>query len=256
GVTVSLSLQDLLQLKEQQAKPPIVCLCGSTRFSDAFQIANLNETLAGKIVLSIGCDTHSDEMLNLSPEKKIELDVLHLWKIRLADEVLILNVGGYTGESTRREIEYARSLDKPLRWLEPWVWNLDQAFLEAQKAWPGVWIAPGEYESNLIGDEFQTHEFMLVDAVEASFHTPDREGQLVLQEWRPGRRDPLNHWGFMIPRQQLEPQCQKPSCEQCGGKGCPECSDDEYYRIEEVAEQYRHDQSRDRAIARGDWPPA
>lgn len=47
------------------------------------------------------------------------LDVLHLFKIDKADEVLILNVDGYVGESTRREIEYARRLGKPLRWLEP-----------------------------------------------------------------------------------------------------------------------------------------
>ena len=44
-------------------KPIIVCLCGSTRFSKAFQETNLRETLDGKIVLTIGCDFKSDDML-------------------------------------------------------------------------------------------------------------------------------------------------------------------------------------------------
>jgi hypothetical protein len=105
--------------------PTIVCLCGSTRFSDAFREANLNETLAGRIVLTIGCDTKSDADLfgNLPAADlaamKADLDQLHLRKIDLADEVLILNVGGYIGESTRRELEHARRTGKHIRWLEP-----------------------------------------------------------------------------------------------------------------------------------------
>ncbi len=112
-------LQDLLTLKAALQRPFIVCLCGSTRFMQAFQEANLRETLAGKIVLSIGCDTKSDQDLALGPIDKTMLDLLHLFKIDLADEILVLNVGGYVGESTRQEIEYARMLGKPIRWLEP-----------------------------------------------------------------------------------------------------------------------------------------
>ncbi len=103
-------------------RPIIVCLCGSTRFSEAFHEANLRETLVGKIVLSIGCDFKSDTDLllagQLTPEDKERLDELHLRKIDLADEVLILNVGGYVGESTKREIAYAQRHGKYLRWLE------------------------------------------------------------------------------------------------------------------------------------------
>lgn len=108
-----------------EGRPAIVCLCGSTRFSAAFREANLTETLAGKIVLSIGCDLRSDQDIfgHMAEEElrhtKTALDELHLRKIDLADEVLILNVGGYVGESTRRELEYARRLGKVVRWLEP-----------------------------------------------------------------------------------------------------------------------------------------
>ena len=100
-------------------RPRIVCLCGSTRFSEAFRTANMVETLAGRIVLTIGCDTRSDEMLGIANAVKPMLDLLHLAKIDLADEVLILNVGGYIGESTSRELEYARQWGKPIRYLEP-----------------------------------------------------------------------------------------------------------------------------------------
>lgn len=104
-------------------RPIIVCLCGSTRFFDTFREANLEETLQGKIVLSIGCDTKADKgvFASLPREERAEikaaLDELHLRKIDLADEVLILNVDGYIGESTQKELEYARNLGKRIRFI-------------------------------------------------------------------------------------------------------------------------------------------
>lgn len=108
-----------------KAFPTIVCLCGSTQYIEAFHRANRDETLAGNIVLSIGCDMRSDTELFAGKSDielariKADLDQLHLRKIDLADEVLILNVGGYVGNSTRRELSYARDLNKRVRWLEP-----------------------------------------------------------------------------------------------------------------------------------------
>ena len=104
-------------------KPKIVCLCGSTRFSEAFQRAQFEETLAGKIVLTIGCNMKSDTELfkDYSESElrdiKIRLDELHKRKIDLADEVLILNVNGYIGESTKSELEYAKNHCKTIRFL-------------------------------------------------------------------------------------------------------------------------------------------
>lgn len=105
-------------------RPTIVCLCGSTRFSEAFQRANLLETLDGNIVLSIGCDMRSDADVFGGMDEdeltyiKAKLDELHKRKIDLADEVLILNVGGYIGSSTRSELEYALAHGKRVRFLE------------------------------------------------------------------------------------------------------------------------------------------
>lgn len=105
------------------ARPKIVCLCGSTRFYEAFQWANYRETMLGNIVLSVGFYPHSQrqahgEEVGCTEEQKIALDELHLRKIDLADEMLVLNVGGYYGDSTAREIQYAHDHGKPVRFLE------------------------------------------------------------------------------------------------------------------------------------------
>jgi len=86
----------------------------------AFADAGWAETLAGKIVLSIGVCKHAADRGGeaLGPEVVALLDELHLRKIDLADEVLVLNVGGYIGESTGRELAYARAQNKPIRFLE------------------------------------------------------------------------------------------------------------------------------------------
>lgn len=105
----------------ENERPIIVCLCGSTRFYDEYQFANYLETLAGRIVLSVGFFAHHGmqvhgAQLTCTKDQKVDLDILHLRKIDLADEVLIINVDGYIGESTAREIVYAERQGKPMRW--------------------------------------------------------------------------------------------------------------------------------------------
>lgn len=108
---------------DEVAGPEVVVLCGSTRFFDQFRAQNLRLTLEGKIVLSIGCDTKSDGDLFGQTEDldtiKHRLDELHKRKIDLADRVLVLNIGGYIGESTRSEIAYAEKRHRRIDYLEP-----------------------------------------------------------------------------------------------------------------------------------------
>jgi hypothetical protein len=101
----------------EKTRPTIVCLCGSSRFREAFEAANRRETSDGKIVLSLGMFGHH-EGLDMDGPVKAMLDDLHFAKIDLADELLIVSKDGYFGKSTRREIEYALSLGKPVRWQE------------------------------------------------------------------------------------------------------------------------------------------
>lgn len=135
----------------EAVRPEIVCLCGSTRFYEAFQRANYELTMAGKIVLSVGFYPHQPKAVSLgeairtqyatltdmlsqpihnetvgcTTEQKTALDELHKRKIDLADRVFVLNVGGYIGSSTRSEIEYATRLNKPIEYLEQHADSLD-----------------------------------------------------------------------------------------------------------------------------------
>jgi hypothetical protein len=96
--------------------PQIVCLCGSTKFKENFLRTNMELTLAGKIVVTVGAFMHADHLL-LEDEKR-GLDLLHLRKIDLANEVMILNCGGYIGASTARELAYAVFRKKRIVFLE------------------------------------------------------------------------------------------------------------------------------------------
>lgn len=103
--------------------PKVVCLCGSTRFYDAFQKAYYEETMKGNIVLSVGFCPDSvtkehGEHIGITDEQKVMLDNLHKRKIDLSDEVLVLNVGGYIGKSTQSEIDYAEGIGCWVRYLE------------------------------------------------------------------------------------------------------------------------------------------
>jgi hypothetical protein len=98
-----------------KSRPLIVCLCGSTKFKALYFQANKDETYAGKIVLSVGFFGHADKE-PLTEKTKEFLDLLHLEKIRLADEVLILDYDGYIDKSTSREIAYAQLLNKKVRY--------------------------------------------------------------------------------------------------------------------------------------------
>ena len=97
----------------------IVTLCGSTRFKDQFIETQNQLTLDGCIVISVGLFGHSGDEEVWKPGTKEMLDDMHLRKIDLADEIFVINVGGYIGESTRREIAYAEKTGKKVNYLEP-----------------------------------------------------------------------------------------------------------------------------------------
>ena len=99
-------------------KPAVVCLCGSTRFVETFNEWRKKLTYEGKIVLAIEIVTIQAKKDYPSSETKKMLDELYLRMIDMADEVMILNVGGYIGESTKKELEYARKNSKSIKFLE------------------------------------------------------------------------------------------------------------------------------------------
>lgn len=113
--------EKLADAKQRLNIPHVVVICGSTRFMADMVEANLQETADGNIVVAPGCNMKEPHPRWADPVEaealKVCLDDLHRAKIRLADEVLV--VGPYVGDSTRAEIEYARSLGKPIRFTHP-----------------------------------------------------------------------------------------------------------------------------------------
>ena len=108
-----------------QGNYKVITLCGSTRFKNAFMETQKRLTLEGNIVISVGLFGHSGDNEvwenmdegTLTATKKM-LDDMHKRKIDMADEIFVINVGGYIGESTRSEIEYAQAQGKPVGYLE------------------------------------------------------------------------------------------------------------------------------------------
>ena len=103
----------------------VITLCGSTRFRDEFTRINKELTLQGNVVISVGLFGHSGDSEvweNMDEgtltKTKIMLDDIHRQKIDMADEIFVINVGGYIGESTRGEIEYAKTHNKKITYLE------------------------------------------------------------------------------------------------------------------------------------------
>jgi len=104
------------QSVEARFTAPIVCMCGSTRFKQAWISENARLSLEGNTVLAVGLWGHHERKFP-DVATKAQLDAWHKCKIDLCDWVWVLDVGGYLGESTRSEIEYAEKLGRPVRYL-------------------------------------------------------------------------------------------------------------------------------------------
>lgn len=110
-------------------KPKIITLSGSTRFIKQFAIMAWLLEKQGNIVL--GCHLLPDEYFrhnnvetvndHLAEHEGVKelLDELHFRKIDISNELLVLNVHGYIGQSTQNEIDYAISKGVPVKYLEP-----------------------------------------------------------------------------------------------------------------------------------------
>jgi len=109
-------------------KPPIITLCGSTRFIEYFAVMAWALEKKGAIVLGLhflpesyfkqkkhkGVPDHLAEYEEVAEH----FDNLHLRKIDLSDSVYVLNVDGYIGKSTAKEIKYAKKLGLPISYFE------------------------------------------------------------------------------------------------------------------------------------------
>lgn len=106
-------------LKDMVGKYKVITLCGSTKFKEEYLRVQKELTLQGNIVISVGLFGHSGDAEVWTEGTKEMLDDMHKRKIDMADEIFVINVGGYIGSSTRSEIEYATREGKAVRYLVP-----------------------------------------------------------------------------------------------------------------------------------------
>ncbi len=105
-------------MTNDNARPTVVCLCGSTKFKFHFERVARDETLKGRIVLTLAVFSQVDGE-PLTDEQVTMLRYLHRHKIKMSDEIFVVNVDGYIGESTREDIEFAKANNRRVEYLVP-----------------------------------------------------------------------------------------------------------------------------------------
>lgn len=107
-------LDDVMSWADQEPKRRIVTICGSTKFRQEMTEANRRLTMAGFMVLAPGVFGHDGDIC--TQQEKEALDTLHRDKIDVSWGIYVVNPGGYIGESTRAEIEYAAAQGKNIQY--------------------------------------------------------------------------------------------------------------------------------------------
>ena len=104
----------------------IITLCGSTRFTAKMLVVQWELTKQGNIVLSWcalpdGYFDDEQDKSHIGDQEGVKeiVDEVHKRKIDLSDKVIVLNINGYIGESTRSEINHAIKVGVPVEYLEP-----------------------------------------------------------------------------------------------------------------------------------------
>jgi hypothetical protein len=132
--------------QQEMERPKIVCLCGSTRFIEQFAVLTWILERQGAVVLGCtllpmwfcGVPSHFGEATGT----KAQCDDLHLRKIDLADEVLVIDIYGYIGESTRNEIAYATKHGTPVKYLSHDTELISAVLTAAEARRPALDAAP------------------------------------------------------------------------------------------------------------------
>lgn len=104
-------------MSSSNKKYNIITLCGSIKFKNEFIKVQERLTLEGNIVLTPNF-FYNIKKEQINEKTKKMLDEMHRQKIDMSDEIYVINLGGYIGESTKSEIEYAQEKEKKISYLE------------------------------------------------------------------------------------------------------------------------------------------
>lgn len=94
----------------------IVTICGSFKFKE--KMLNISAELEIKNNYVVLQPVYGGDNLVYTVEEMKKMGELHMKRIEISDAIYVVNVGGYIGSSTKKEIEYARSLNKEIYFLE------------------------------------------------------------------------------------------------------------------------------------------
>ena len=90
----------------------VVTICGSMRFAkEMMSIAEDLELKNGYVVIQC---IYPNVDRNYTEEEENILDKAHVGKIDLSDAIYVVNINGYIGSSTKKEIEYATKTGKEI----------------------------------------------------------------------------------------------------------------------------------------------
>lgn len=125
-------MEEFQGIKITKDRPRIITLCGSSRFCQTMAVIAWELEKGGAVVLGLHLlpdeyckqkgykpDEHG-HIHHIGEQEGVEdiMDYLHFKKIEMSDSIFVVNVDGYVGESTAREIAYAEHLGKPVSYLE------------------------------------------------------------------------------------------------------------------------------------------
>ncbi len=95
----------------------IVTICGSMKFRNEMMMISEKLELEQRYVV-IQC-IYGDSSKEYNEFEMEILSQLHFEKIKISDAIYVVNINGYIGEATKKEIEFAKSLNKEILYLEP-----------------------------------------------------------------------------------------------------------------------------------------
>lgn len=91
----------------------IITVCGSYKYEKEMKEITEYMALQGNCMIT-PIDLCKPNKEAYTKEQAIMFDKMHKEKIKLADAILVVNVNGYIGKSTKSEIEFAKSLNKEI----------------------------------------------------------------------------------------------------------------------------------------------
>ena len=91
----------------------VITVCGSYKFRKEMNDITEKMALKGNCMLT-PIDLTKQNKEAYTKEECLILGKMHKDKIKLSDAILVVNVDGYIGNSTKSEIEYAKSLNKEI----------------------------------------------------------------------------------------------------------------------------------------------